>query len=118
MKTLNLSILALVFIFSLNRYLKAQEDTTIVPITEDTTQVKETDPVKTQIAEIIKEVNNRASFVDNIISEGDVKVKTAKMDESGSIEIHVKKKDDVWFDLTGTLGVSGAMAHFNRKNFV
>jgi hypothetical protein len=95
-------------------------DSTMV-ISEDST---ENDPVKAKIIEIIKEVNRRSELVDNIISSGDVKVKIPPkkgaegIDQSGSIEIHVKKKDDVWFDITGTFGVRGAMAHFNRKNFV
>lgn len=117
MRIIYILTISLIVLFSA-RFTLAQEDTTIVTTTEDTTQSNETDPVKQQISQIIKEVNTRASFVDNIISEGDIKVKTPKIDESGSIEIHEKKKDDVWFDITGTLGVRGAMAHFNRKNFV
>ena len=102
----------------------AQEDTALVNIPEDTLQTTEKDPVKAQIIEIIKEVNRRSELVDNIISSGDVHVKVPPkkgqedIDQTGSIEIHVKKKDDVWFDITGTFGVRGAMAHFNRKNFV
>ncbi len=117
MRTKYISIFAISFLlaYSVNSF--CQEDTTLVNLPEDTTS-NEKDPVKIHIAEIIKEVNNRSSFVDNIISSGDVTVKTAKIDESGSIEVHVKKKDDVWFDITGTLGVRAAMAHFNRKNFV
>src|SRR5205085_6151575 len=99
-----LYILAISLIFSFEAgIIRAQDDTTQVTTTpEDTTASTETDPVKQQIVQIIKEVNSRASFVDNIISEGDIKVKTPKIDESGSIEIHEKKKDDVWFDITGT----------------
>jgi len=118
MRTYYIFAISLVVFLSSDRFSMAQEDSTLVTTTEDTSQVKETNPLRIQISAIIKEVNSRASFVDNIISSGDVKVKTAKVDQSGSIEIHLKKKDDVWFDLTGTLGVRGAMAHFNRKNFV
>lgn len=118
MRTHYILALSVAILLSGGRFSMAQDDSTLVNTTEDTSQVREKDPLTAQIIEIIKEVNNRSSFVDNIISSGDVKVKTAKIDESGSIEIHLKKKDDVWFDLTGTLGVRGAMAHFNRKNFV
>ncbi len=103
---------------------KNPEDTAMVTIPEDTSVTSENDPVKQQIVEIIKEVNRRSAMVDNIISSGDVHVKVPpkkgqeEIDQNGSIEIHVKKKDDVWFDITGTFGVRGAMAHFNRKNFV
>jgi hypothetical protein len=117
MRTIYISIFAVFFLLAYSGISFGQDDTTQVNVPEDTTS-NETDPVKIHIAEIIKEVNNRSSFVDNIISSGDVKVKTSKLDESGSIEVHVKKKDDVWFDITGTLGIRAAMAHFNRKNFV
>ncbi len=76
------------------------------------------DPVKEQILSIIKEVNNRYKAVDNIISSGEIKMKTPKMDEEGSIEIHAKKKDDLWFLIEGPMGVDVAQAHFNRKRFV
>lgn len=103
---------------------KNPEDTSLVSIPEDTSLTKENDPAKAKIIEIIKEVNRRSELVDNIISSGDVHVKVPPkkgqedIDQTGSIEIHVKKKDDVWFDITGTFGVRGAMAHFNRKTFV
>lgn len=91
------------------------EDT--VKITEDTTQVAEQDPVKAEISRIIKEVNSRSAEVDNIISDGEIKIKTPKVDETGSIEIHVKKKDDVWFKIEGPLGIDAATGHFNRDRF-
>lgn len=91
------------------------EDT--LKITEDTTQVVEQDPVKAEISRIIKEVNKRSSEVDNILSEGEIKIKTPKVDETGSIEIHVKKKDDVWFKIEGPLGIDAATGHFNRDRF-
>ena len=91
------------------------EDT--VKITEDTTQVTEQDPVKAEISRIIKEVNNRSAEVDNIISDGEIKIKTPKVDETGSIEIHVKKKDDLWFKIEGPLGIDAATGHFNRDRF-
>lgn len=117
----------LILIASLLLFLRvsfAQEDTTLVNTPEDTLQSTEKDPAVAKIVEIIKEVNRRSELVDNIISSGDVHVKVPPkkgqedIDQTGSIEIHVKKKDDVWFDITGTFGVRGAMAHFNRKNFV
>jgi hypothetical protein len=91
------------------------EDTT--RIAEDSTATTETDPVKLEIIRIIKEVNSRASDIDNIISEGEIKIKTPKIDESGSIEVHVKKKDDLWFKIEGPLGIDAAVAHFNRDRF-
>jgi hypothetical protein len=126
MKTTSKVIIVLAFLLLVSRpsFSQQEGDTTTVKLDEDTTLTVETDPVIAKIADIIKEVNRRSEMVDNIISSGDVKVKIPpkkgqeEIDQSGSIEIHVKKKDDVWFDLTGTFGVRGAMAHFNRKNFV
>jgi hypothetical protein len=100
----------------------SQEDTTLTSeettVTEDSTQTEELDPVKAEIVRIIKEVNKRSAEVDNIISDGEIKIKTPKIDESGSIEIHVKKKDDVWFKIEGPLGIDAATAHFGRDKFV
>jgi hypothetical protein len=71
----------------------------------------------TEISRIIKEVNSRSAQIDNILSEGEIAIKTPKMDESGSIEIHVKKKNDVWFKIEGPLGIDAATGHFNRSRF-
>jgi len=99
-----------------------ETDTTLTPeenttITEDTNQVTETDPVKLEISRIIKEVNSRSKEIDNVISTGEIKIKTPKIDETGDIEIHVKKKDDLWFKIEGPLGIDAAVAHFNRDRF-
>ncbi len=129
MKNIHLKVLLALLALIACRFSYAQQDTTgqadtNTVITEDSVKNAETDPAKAQIEDIIKEVNRRSEMVDNIISSGDIAVKVPPkngqeaIDQSGSIEIHVKKKDDVWFDITGTFGVRGAMAHFNRKNFV
>lgn len=85
---------------------------------EDTVQVEENDPVKAEITRIIKEVNSRSAEIDNIISDGEIKIKTPKIDESGSIEIHVKKKNDLWFKIEGPLGIDAATGHFGRDKFI
>jgi len=92
------------------------EDTTLT-VKEDTVQV-ETDPVKIQITAIIKEVNSRASEIDNVLSEGEIKLKTPTMDETGDIMMKVKRKDDVWLKIEGPLGIDVAVGHFNRDKFV
>src|SRR4030095_6314644 len=104
-------ILTIVFTaaFFLNKIAFSQE--------EDTT-LTEIDPVKAQISEIIKEVNKRSAEVDNVYSEGEIKIKTPKMDESGDITMKVKKKDDVWLKIEGPLGVDVATGHFGRDKFV
>jgi hypothetical protein len=84
----------------------------------DTTQVTEEDSTKQFISNVIAEVNRRSELIDNIISEGEVTIKTKDIDNSGSIEEKVKKKDDVWFHITGPLGINIAEAHFGRKTFV
>ncbi len=116
-------LLPFIFLFAGNIvFAQDNPDTTVsaedtVKITEDSTTVTETDPVKAEISRIIKEVNSRAAEIDNIISDGEIKIKTPKIDESGSIEVHVKKKDDLWFKIEGPLGIDAAVAHFNRDRF-
>ncbi|RPI16934.1 MAG: DUF4292 domain-containing protein [Ignavibacteriae bacterium] len=113
------ALLILFFLFSSFSYLKAQEGTdTLISTIDDTVSTTEDDAVRKQVSDIIKEVNKRSSGIDNIISSGELKVKTAKIDNSGDIEIHVKKKDDVWFKIEGPLGKDVAIAHFERKRFL
>jgi hypothetical protein len=109
-------------LFAAGIFSQEETDTTLTPeenttITEDTNQVTETDPVKLEISRIIKEVNSRSKEIDNVISTGEIKIKTPKIDETGDIEIHVKKKDDLWFKIEGPLGIDAAVAHFNRDRF-
>jgi hypothetical protein len=99
-----------------NDTLNSAEDS--LNIAEDSLQTEEQDPVKKEISRIIKEVNYRSSQVDNILSEGEIKIKTPKIDETGSIEIRIKKKDDLWFKIEGPLGIDAAVAHFNRERFI
>jgi outer membrane lipoprotein-sorting protein len=121
-KSLLITLSLILTFSSAELYSQEGQDTTLsaedtVRISEDTTQVSEQDPVKAEISRIIKEVNNRSAEVDNIISDGEIKIKTPKVDETGSIEIHVKKKDDVWFKIEGPLGIDAATGHFNRDRF-
>lgn len=114
--------LPLLYIFICVNIFSQEGDTTLTteettPLTEDSTQTEETDPVKIEISRIIKEVNRRSAEIDNIISDGEIKIKTAKVDETGSIEIHVRKKDDLWFKIEGPLGIDAATGHFNRDRF-
>lgn len=109
-------------VFSLRTFAQEGQDSTLSPedtikITEDTLQTTETDPVKLEISRIIKEVNSRSAEVDNIISSGEIKIKTPKVDETGDIENHIKKKDDLWFKIEGPMGIDVAIAHFNRDRF-
>jgi len=95
-----------------------EQDSTETSSEDDSLETEEQDPVKAQIIDIIRQVNSRYKSIDNIISTGEIKVKTPKYDESASIEIHAKKKNDLWFLIEGPLGVDVAQAHFNRKRFV
>jgi outer membrane lipoprotein-sorting protein len=111
--------LIIFFLFSTLSYLTAQEETdTLGTVTEDTTIISEDDVVRKQVSDIVKEVNKRSSSIDNIISSGELTVKTAKIDNSGDIEIHIKKKDDVWFKIEGPFGKDVAISHFSRKRFL
>lgn len=118
MKTIyTLFLIALSLTLTQSGVFSQEEPDTTLTTPEDTSSVVETDPVKKQILEIIKEVNKRSAEIDNIKSDGEIKVKTKKIDESGSIEIQAKKKDDVYFKIEGPLGIDAAEGHFNRKKF-
>jgi outer membrane lipoprotein-sorting protein len=107
------------FLFPAFSHLKSQEGTdTLTSTIEDTVSTPEDDAVRKQVSEIIKEVNTRSDGINNIISSGELKVKTAQIDNSGDIEIHIKKKDDVWFKIEGPFGKDVAIAHFDRKRFL
>ena len=70
-----------------------------------------------QIMDILKEVNRRYELTDNIRAEGEIKIKAPTIDESASIEIRARKKDDLWFKIEGPMGIDVATAYFGRKNF-
>jgi hypothetical protein len=115
------TLLIVFFLFSTFSYLSAQEETdTLISVNEDSISTSEddVDPVRKQVSDIVKEVNRRSASIDNIISSGELKVKTAKIDNSGDIEIHIKKKDDVWFKIEGPFGKDVAISHFSRKRFL
>ena len=109
-------ILLLVF-FANSVIVFSQENPDSVVTVEDTVQA-EVDPVKAEISAIIKEVNRRAAEVDNVYSEGEIKIKTPTMDETGDIIMKVKRKDDVWMKIEGPLGIDVATGHFSRDKFV
>ncbi|MGH2574444.1 MAG: hypothetical protein ACRDFC_01960 [Ignavibacteria bacterium] len=89
MKSFYKTLITLFIILSASLTIFAQDDTT--QVTEDSRSK--------HISDIIKEVNRRSAGIDLINSEGEIKIKTPKVDESGSIEIRAKKKDDLWFKI-------------------
>lgn len=122
MNRLFFALVLFLTVLTLRSFAQEGQDSTLspeetTPITEDSLQTTETDPVKLEISRIIKEVNTRSAEVDNIISSGEIKIKTPKVDETGDIENHIKKKDDLWFKIEGPMGIDVAVAHFNRDRF-
>ncbi|NOS83514.1 MAG: DUF4292 domain-containing protein [Ignavibacteria bacterium] len=122
MEKLFYTLAVLLLMIAVESRAQENQDSTLTPeenttISEDSTQTVETDPVKLEVSRIVKEVNSRSSEINNIISSGEIKIKTPKIDETGDIEIHVKKKDDLWFKIEGPLGIDAAVAHFNRDRF-
>ena len=72
-------------------------------------------------SDIIAQVNSKTLLVDLIHSEGEIAVKTPSIDESGSIEIKIKRMDDVWYKISGSFAFISKDAfwgHFHRKNFI
>ncbi|MBS1514622.1 MAG: DUF4292 domain-containing protein [Bacteroidetes bacterium] len=102
-----LSLAVFLFLFSVS--LSAQEIDEAYSGANDT---------ENKILDIMKEVNRKYELTDNILSEGEVKIKApGGVDESASIEIRAKKKNDLWFKIDGPLGVDVATAYFGRTNF-
>ncbi|MCX6160540.1 MAG: DUF4292 domain-containing protein [Ignavibacteriae bacterium] len=95
---------------SVNAAINCDRDTTITA-----------DSLRGAIMEIIDEVNRKSASIDLIHSENVIKIKTATMDETGSIEVRAKKKDDLWFRIYGSFAFvskDAFIAHFNRKKFL
>lgn len=72
-------------------------------------------------SDIIANVNKNALLIDLMHSEGELSIKTPTLDESGSIEIKVKKQNDVWYRIYGSVAFiskDAFLGHFTRKNFV
>ncbi|HWQ82672.1 MAG TPA: DUF4292 domain-containing protein [Ignavibacteria bacterium] len=79
------------------------------------------DPARLKIVELIKSVNEKASDVDMLHCENVLKMKAASFDETGNIEVKIKRRDDVWFRISGSFGIiskDAFIAHFNRKKFI
>ncbi len=82
MKKLSLAVFLFLFSVSLN----AQEIDEAYSGANDT---------ENKILDIMKEVKRKYELTDNILSEGEVKIKApGGVDESASIEIRAKKKND------------------------
>lgn len=114
---ITLSLVVVFILAAIRANGQESSDSTLQNIKEDTTINSAGDSVSVFVSEIIKEVNRRSELIDNIISEGEITVKTKDIDNSGSIDVKAKKKDDVWFNITGPLGINIAEAHFGRKTF-
>ncbi|MDD5362949.1 MAG: DUF4292 domain-containing protein [Ignavibacteria bacterium] len=100
----------------------------VIPVVKDTLSVTDSlkkaflnDPARLKIIEVIKSVNEKSSSVDLLHSENAVKIKASSIDQSGDMEIKVKRKDDIWFRVSGNFAMiskDAFIAHFNRKNFI
>lgn len=97
-------------------------------ITKDTQIIKDSlntefliNPERLKIIELINSVNETSSKIDLVHSENIVKIKTPSLDASGEIEIKVKRKDDIWFRISGGFAFvskDAFIAHFNRERFI
>jgi hypothetical protein len=117
MRTL-IFLLSLTLFISFSSCLFSQNETDTTNITTEDTLQTAGDTVQIFITGLIQEVNRRSELIDGIMSQGEITVKTKTIDNSGSIDIKAKKKNDVWFNITGPLGINIAEAHFERKKFV
>ncbi|MCX6158238.1 MAG: DUF4292 domain-containing protein [Ignavibacteriota bacterium] len=106
--------------------LQTSNDTVITAV--DTLSIKDSvrnaflnSPERLKVVALINQVNETSAKVDLIHSESIVKFKTSSIDETGEIEIKIKKKDDLWFRIWGSFAFvskDAFIAHFNRKKFI
>lgn len=78
-------------------------------------------PERLKVIALINQLNETSAKVDLIHSESVVKFKAASLDQTGEIEIKIKKKDDIWFRIWGSFAFvskDAFIAHFNRKKFI
>lgn len=76
-----------------------------------------TDTFSQDYNSVISQVNTKAEQLTSLYAEGEIDIRTRKDDQSASIEIKVKKPDDVYFKIEGPLGIDVASAHINRSSF-
>ena len=97
-------------------------------ITNDTLIIKDSlntaflnNPERLKIIELINSVNETSNKIDLLHSENVVKIKTPSLDATGEIEIKMKRKDDIWFRISGGFAFvskDAFIAHFNREKFI
>jgi len=111
---------------------KAETDTLLIKndtlISVDTLGIRDSlrkaylnSPERLKVIAYIKEINENSSKVDLLHSENVVKIKTGSIDQTGDIEIKVRKHDDIWFRISGSFAFvskDAFIAHFNRKSFL
>lgn len=133
MKSIIFTLLLVTLISSYNNLYSQVEDTTETAVDTlsnytDTLSIKDSlnnaflnSPERLKVIAFINEVNEVSSKVDLIHSESVVKFKAASLDQTGEIEIKVKKKDDIWFRIWGSFAFvskDAFIAHFNRNKFL
>jgi len=115
-----------------NLYAQAEDSTQTsndtIPTTVDTLSIKDSLNIaflnssdRLKVIALINQLNETSAKVDLIHSESVVKFKTSSIDETGEIEIKIKKKDDLWFRIWGSFAFvskDAFISHFNRKKFI
>ncbi len=133
MKNILFTLLLIIWILSFGDIYSQTEDSTetetdtlITPV--DTLNIQDSlnfvflnSPERLRIVGIINDVNEISAKVDLLHSENIVKFKATSLDQTGNIEIKVKKNDDLWFRIWGSFAFvskDAFIAHFNRKKFL
>lgn len=79
------------------------------------------DTTKLQCLEIINEVNQKSLKINNIHSENIIKIKTSTFEQTGNLEIRLKKMDDLWLRISGSFAIiekDAIFAYFNKEKFI
>ena len=99
--------------------LKQTHDT--VGLFEKNREVFLNSPERVKIVDFIRIVNYNYSKVDLIASENIVKINTTSLNQTGNIEVRVKKNDSLWFRISGGFAFiqkDAVIANVNRTNFI
>lgn len=78
-------------------------------------------PERIKIVNFIRLVNDNYNKINFLSSENIIKINTSSLNQTGKIEIRVKKNDSLWFKISGGFAFiqkDAVIANVNRGNFI
>lgn len=78
-------------------------------------------PERIKAIDLIRVVNYNYDKINFIYTENIVKISTSSLNQTGNINIRIKKNDSLWFKISGSfafISKDAVMANVNRNNFI